>query len=164
MEKGKLFILMIIIGLVSAACGQVKQTQASTFTDKQAVALVKEAFQTQVSLSEKPQPMEDIEKQLHASFTEELTDSFIEENVVQAEGGYLTFGSDFAPYYIPFFSYDKSTNVHYEDGKWYIWEERSSEDEGPVSTASGVEAVVLIKEKGDWKVSSITNEIPDQLK
>jgi Protein of unknown function (DUF3993) len=163
MAKGKLFILVLIIGLVSAACGQVKQTQASTFTDKQAMALVKEAFQTQVSLSEKPQPMENIEKQLHDSFTEELTNSFIEENVVAAEGGYLTFGSDFAPHYVPFFSYDKSTNVQYTDGKWYIWEERSGEEVGPVSTASGVEAVVLTKEKGDWKVSSITNEIPDQI-
>ncbi|XXM73343.1 DUF3993 domain-containing protein [Lysinibacillus sphaericus] len=164
MAKGKLFILVLIIGLVSAACGQVKQTQASMFTDKQAMAVVKEAFKTQVSLSEKPQPMEDIEKQLHASFTEELTNSFLEDNVVQAEGGYMTFGSDFAPHYIPFFSYDKYTNVHYVNGKWYIWEERSGEEEGPVSTASGVEAVVLMKEKGDWKVSSITNEIPDQLR
>ncbi|MBH9968396.1 DUF3993 domain-containing protein [Bacillus sp. V3] len=164
MAKSKLFILVLIIGLVSAACGQVKQTQASTFTDKQAMAMVKEAFQTQVSLSEKPQPMEDIEKQLNESFTEELTNSFIEDNVVMAEGGYMTFGSDFAPHYIPFFSYDKSTNVDYENGKWYIWEERTGEDEGPVSTASGVEAVVLTKEKGNWKVASITNEIPDHLK
>ncbi|KSU62338.1 hypothetical protein AS034_09445 [[Bacillus] enclensis] len=164
MAKSKLFILVLIIGLVSAACGQVKQTQASTFTDKQAMAMVKEAFQTQVSLSEKPQPMEDIEKQLNESFTEELTSSFIEDNVVMAEGGYMTFGSDFAPHYIPFFSYDKSTNVDYKNGKWYIWEERTGEDEGPVSTASGVEAVVLTKEKGNWKVASITNEIPDHLK
>jgi Protein of unknown function (DUF3993) len=164
MAKSKLFILVLIIGLVSAACGQVKQTQASTFTDKQAMAMVKEAFQTQVSLSEKPQPMEDIEKQLNESFTEELTNSFIEDNVVMAEGGYMTFGSDFAPHYIPFFSYDKSTNVDYENGKWYIWEERTGEDEGPVSTASGVEAVVLTKEKGNWKVASITNEMPDHLK
>ncbi|OIU72398.1 DUF3993 domain-containing protein [Rossellomorea aquimaris] len=164
MEKRKLLILVLIIGLVSAACGQIKQTQASTFTDKQAMALVKEAFQTQVSLSEKPQPMEDIEKQLHASFTEELTNSFIEDNVVQADGGYMTFGSDFAKHYIPFFSYDKSTNVQYENGKWYIWEERSGEEEGPVSTEPGVEAVVLAKEKGDWKISSITNEIPDKLR
>ncbi|MFL8935648.1 DUF3993 domain-containing protein [Rossellomorea oryzaecorticis] len=164
MAKSKLFILVLIIGLVSAACGQVKQTQASTFTDKQAMAMVKEAFQTQVSLSEKPQPMEDIEKQLNESFTEELTNSFIEDNVVMAEGGYMTFGSDFAPHYIPFFSYDKSTNVDYKNGKWYIWEERTGEDEGPVSTASGVEAVVLTKEKGNWKVASITNEIPDHLK
>ncbi|NQD67421.1 DUF3993 domain-containing protein [Bacillus haikouensis] len=163
MAKRRLLLLFMIIGLVTAACGQVTQTQASTFKDKQALALVNEAFQTQVSLSEQPQSFEAIEQQLHTSFTKELTDEFIKENVVKVEKGYQTFGSDFAPYYIPFFKYDESTQVEYADGKWYIWEERSGEQEGPVSTAPGVEVVVLTKDKGDWKVSSITNELPENL-
>ncbi|MGR3763671.1 DUF3993 domain-containing protein [Rossellomorea sp. NS-SX7] len=164
MAKRRLLLLFMIIGLVSASCGQVNQTQASTFKEKQAMALVKEAFHTQVSLSQQPQSLDAIENQLHRFFTEGVSDSFIDENVVKVEDGYQTFGSDFAPYYIPFFKYDESTQVKYTDGKWYIWEERAGEDEGPVSTAPGVEAVVLIKEKGDWKVSSIMNELPDNIK
>ncbi|WP_175988662.1 DUF3993 domain-containing protein [Bacillus sp. Marseille-Q1617] len=163
MEKRRLLLLFMIIGLVSAACGQVNQTQASTFKEKQALALVKEAFQTQVSLSEQPQSLEAIENQLNSSFTEELSDSFIEENVIKVEDGFQTFGSDFAPYYIPFFKYDEHTKVKYADGKWYIWEERTGEEKGPVSTEPGVEAVVLTKVKGDWKVSSITNELPGDI-
>ncbi|MEG9296469.1 DUF3993 domain-containing protein [Mangrovibacillus sp. Mu-81] len=160
MAKRRLLLLFMMIGLVTAACGQVTQTQASTFNGKQALTLVKEAFQTQVSISEQPQSLEAIEKQLERSFTSELSDAFIEENVVKVEEGYQTFGSDFAQYYIPFFKYDESTKVEYADGKWYIWEERSGDEEGPVSTVPGVEVVVLTKDKGDWKVSSITNELP----
>jgi hypothetical protein len=163
MAKRRLLLLFMVFGLVTAACGQVTQTQASTFTSKQALALVKEAFQTQVSLSEQPQSLESIEKQLHTFFTDEMSDVFIEENVVKVEEGYQTFGSDFAPYYIPFFKYDESTQVKYADGKWYIWEIRSGEEDGPVSTAPGVEVVVLTKDKSGWKVSSITNELPENI-
>jgi hypothetical protein len=164
MAKRRLLLLFMIIGLVSASCGQVNQTQASTFKGKQALAFVKEAFQTQVSLSEQPQSLEAVDQKLQTFFTEELSDSFIEENIVKVEDGYQTFGSDFAPYYIPFFKYDESTQVEYADGKWYIWEQRSGEEEGPIKTAPGVDVVVLTKEKGDWKVSSITNELPNDLK
>ncbi|MCA1056614.1 DUF3993 domain-containing protein [Rossellomorea aquimaris] len=163
MERRRMLLLFIIIGMVSAACAQVNRTQASTFNDDQALNLVKQAFHAQVSLSERPQAMEGIKKQLQAYFTDELASSFIKENVVEVEGGYQSFGSDFAPYYIPFFTFDSVTEVEYLNGKWYIWEVRSGEVEGPVSTERGVDAVVLSKVKGEWKVSSITSELPQTL-
>ncbi|MGM0753598.1 MAG: DUF3993 domain-containing protein [Bacillota bacterium] len=163
MEKKKLWLLFLIIGLVTAACGHVSQTQASEFSKENALSLVEDAFRTQVSLSEKPQSKKHINDKLSQYFTKDLTASFIRENVYEVEGGYITFGSDFAPHYIPFFKYDDSTNVEYIDGNWYVWEERTGEEEGPVSTVSGVEAVVVSEEEGTWKVSSITYELPEKL-
>ncbi|MBR8645001.1 DUF3993 domain-containing protein [[Brevibacterium] frigoritolerans] len=40
-------------------------------------------------------------------------EKFVQADVVKVDGGYTAFGSDFAPYYIPFFSYDKNTEIVY---------------------------------------------------
>ncbi|MCA1062181.1 DUF3993 domain-containing protein [Rossellomorea sp. AcN35-11] len=163
MEKKKIWLLFLILGLVTAASGQVSQTEASEFHKEHALVLVENAFRTQVSLSEKPQSKKQIVDKLSHYFTKELTSSFIKENVYEVEGGYLTFGSDFAPHYIPFFNYDASTNVQYINGHWYVWEESVSEEEGPVSSVPGVTAVVLTEEEGKWKVSSISYELPESI-
>jgi Protein of unknown function (DUF3993) len=164
MEKKKLWLLFFIFGLVTAACGQVTQTQASEFTKENALSLVEEAFRTQVNLSEKPESKKQIEDKLSKYFTESLTTNFMSENVYEVDGGYITFGSDFASHYVPFFHYDESTKVKYIDGNWYVWEERPEEEEGPVSSINGVEAVVLSEEEGTWKVSAITYDLPDAVK
>lgn len=162
MEKKKLWLLFIILGLVTTACGQVSQTQASEFTRGNVLSLVEDAFRTQVSLSEKPQSKKQIEEKLSKYLTESLTTNFMSENVYEVDGGYITFGSDFASHYVPFFHYDDSTKVKYIDGKWYVWEERKSE-EGPVSSMGSIEAVVLSEEEGTWKISSITYDLPDAI-
>ncbi|WP_064092370.1 DUF3993 domain-containing protein [Rossellomorea aquimaris] len=163
MVKKKFLLLLLILGLISASCGQVNQTQASTFGGEQALSLAEKAFHTQVSLSEKPQSKQKVVDSLTQYFTKEMTNSFIKENVYQVDGGYQTFGSDFASYYIPFFQYDESTHVKKADGKWYIWEERSGDEKGPVATVPGVEVVVLSEEEGTWKVTSITYELPENI-
>lgn len=163
MEKKKLSLLFFILVLVTAACGQASQTQASTFTKENALAFVKEAFQTQVSLSEKPQSKNQIEEKLSKYLTQSLTSSFMSENVYEVDGGYITFGSDFASHYVPYFHYDDTTRAQYIDGKWYVWEERTEEEEGSVSSTNGIEAVVLSEEEGTWKVSSITYELPESV-
>ena len=163
MVSKKILLLFIVLGIVTAACGQLSQTQASTFNKNQALSVVKDAFNTQVSLSEKARTKKQIQKNLSQYLSNDLTQSFIKENVVEVDGGYQTFGSDFASYYIPFFSYDENTHVKYNDGKWYIWEERKGVKEGPVSAPAGVEAVILTEEEGKWKVSEITYDLPDAI-
>ena len=163
MGKKKLSLLFFILVLVTAACGQAGQIQASGFTKDNALSLVKEAFQTQVSLSEKPQSKNQIEEKLSQYLTHSLTEGFMSENVYEVDGGYITFGSDFASHYVPYFHYDDSTRAQYIDGKWYVWEERTEDEEGPVSSTNGIEAVVLSEEEGTWKVSSITYELPESV-
>ncbi|MBN8191647.1 DUF3993 domain-containing protein [Bacillus sp. NTK074B] len=161
MKKKKVWLLLIIVGLITAASGQVGQTQASEFTKEHAVNLVRDAFHTQVSLAEQPQSKKEIEKKLSKYLTKDLTASFMSENLYEVDGGYITFGSDFASHYIPFFQYDESTRAKYIDGTWYVYEERANMEEGPVSTKSGIEVVVLSEEEGAWKVSSITYDLPE---
>jgi hypothetical protein len=79
---------------------------------------------------------------------------------VKVDGGYTTFGSDFAPYYIPFFSYDKNTEIVYgKNGDViYVQEEFQGTGDGPVSMEKHVESVTLKKENDVWKVMDVKYE------
>jgi hypothetical protein len=159
MKVNKIVLLVILFSLLTAF----GYNQASVFDKEQAVTMVEKAFKTQVSLSEKPHSMQQIEKLLDRYFTEEFKKSFIKENVVEMDDGYVTLGSDFASYYIPFFHYNETTNASYADGKWYVWERRLGSESGPYSIPTGVEAVILTKQNGIWKVSGITYDLPENV-
>ncbi|BCB03166.1 DUF3993 domain-containing protein [Bacillus sp. KH172YL63] len=162
MKKKKWWLLVVILVLFIPVYGQVKEIKASEFKEDNLLSLVREASMSQISLSEEPQSKKQIHKKLSHYFTSDLTDHFIQENVYEVEGGFVTFGSDFAPYYVPFFQYDDTTKTGYSKGKWYVWEERSAE-EGPYSTPGGIEAVVVTEEEGSWKVSEIIYELPEDI-
>ncbi|MFD2679849.1 DUF3993 domain-containing protein [Bacillus seohaeanensis] len=159
MKVNKVILSIILFSLLTAF----GHNQTSIFNKEQAITIVEKAFKTQVSLSEKPRSMQQIEKLLDGYFTEEFKKSFMKENVVGMDDGYVTLGSDFAPYYIPFFHYNETTNASYANGKWYVWEKRLGSESGPYSTPTGVEAVILVKQNGTWKVSDITYELPENV-
>ena len=102
--------------------------------EEEAFRILQNAFKTQVALSEKPRSMEEVKESLDRYFTKEYTDDFIEMNVQEnMEGeGYLAYGTGFALYYIPFFTYDENTKVGYDSDydQWYVyeWFEESSDD------------------------------------
>ncbi|MFD6441133.1 DUF3993 domain-containing protein, partial [Peribacillus sp. NPDC060186] len=81
-------------------------------------------------------------------------------NVVKVDGGFTAYGSDFAPYYIPFFSYDENTEVVYgKSGEFiYVQEEFPVSEDGPVSTGKHVESVTLKKVNNEWKVTDVMYE------
>ncbi|KML32657.1 DUF3993 domain-containing protein [Rossellomorea marisflavi] len=166
MVKKYWLILTLVLGLSLTVGTQATAigTTVDQLDGKQAVALVEDAFEVQRSLSEKPRQKADIETMLSEYFTDEQVKGFMEENLYKEGNGYSAFGSDFASYYIPFYEFDKETKAGFADGHWYIWEERSGDEEGPVSTIKGEEVVELTVEDGKWKVSGISYELPSGLK
>lgn len=122
------------------------------------LSLVQEALNDQSSLSQEVRTKKDIKEKLNNHFTEEFADKFIEANVTKVEGGYMAFGTDFAPYYIPFFSYDDNTEVTYgEDAKYiYVQEAFEATEGGPVSSGKHVEVVTLKKENNVWKIADVS--------
>lgn len=122
------------------------------------LSLVQEALNDQSSLSQEVRTKKDIKEKLNNHFTEEFADKFMEANITKVEGGYMAFGSDFAPYYIPFFSYDDNTEVIYgEDSKYiYVQEAFEATEGGPVSSGKHVEVVTLKKENNVWKIADIS--------
>ena len=135
---------------------------------EEAFRLLQNAFKTQVALSEKPRSMEEVKESLKRYFTPEYTNDFIEMNVQEnMDGeGYLAYGTDFALYYIPFFTYDENTKVGYDSdlNQWYVYEWFEESSEGPVTYNGHYEAVGLTFEDGRWAVDDYQIQFnPDEL-
>lgn len=120
---------------------------------KDVLQTLKDAFQAQVSLSEEERTLEEINQILIPYFTRSYISTFLDENLVEMDGEYFTLGTDFALYYIPFFTYSVETKVHVENNEAFVYEFFSSNREGPVSYENQYQGVKLIKTGGEWKVS-----------
>ncbi|MFE4703979.1 DUF3993 domain-containing protein [Peribacillus simplex] len=127
---------------------------------EEVLSLVQDAMENQGSISEEVRTKEAIEGKLDKHFTADFIKKFVQANVVKVDGGYTAFGSDFAPYYIPFFSYDKNTEIVYgKNGDViYVQEEFQDTGDGPVSMEKHVESVTLKKENDVWKVMDVKYE------
>ncbi|MBT2649448.1 DUF3993 domain-containing protein [Bacillus sp. ISL-34] len=124
---------------------------------EEVLSLVQDAMENQGSISEEVRTKEAIERKLEKHFTGEFIEKFVQANVVKVDGGYTALGSDFAPYYIPFFSYDRNTEIVYgKNGDFiYVQEEFQDTGDGPVSMEKHVESVTLKKENDIWKIMDV---------
>ncbi|WP_026583078.1 DUF3993 domain-containing protein [Bacillus sp. J33] len=114
---------------------------------------LQEAFQAQVSLSEEERSKEEVNDMLDPYFSETAKKQFLSENLVSENGKYIIYGSDSAPFYIPFFSYSDDTKVVESKDEIYVFEYFPENHEGPVSYESHYEGILLEKENGQLKVS-----------
>ncbi|WP_260284145.1 DUF3993 domain-containing protein [Peribacillus aracenensis] len=135
-------------------------TSAEGLHREEVLSLVQDAMENQGSISEEVRTKEAIEAKLGKHFTGDFIKKFVEANVVEVDGGYMAFGSDFAPYYIPFFSYDKNTEIVYGKNGDVIYVQEKFQDtgDGPVSMKKHVESVTLKKENDVWKVMDVNYE------
>ncbi|MBT2756195.1 DUF3993 domain-containing protein [Mesobacillus foraminis] len=137
---------------------QVNAEEDQLKTREDVLQFLESAFNAQLSLSEQARSMTEVEAVLQPFFTESFKSDFIKENVVEENGKYLTYGSDFAPYYIPFFEFSDATKVVFLQEKIYIVEKFPASDDGPVSYETHYEGLVLIKEAGVWKVNEMLHD------
>ncbi|OCA85610.1 hypothetical protein A8F94_12065 [Bacillus sp. FJAT-27225] len=127
-------------------------------------AFLEDAFRAQVSLSEKLRSREEVESILSGYFTDEYAKLFWDANVAKESGKYVTYGSDFAPYYIPYYQFSDHTKVVVEKNKAYVFEFFPGTDEGPVAYDNHYEGLLLIKERDGWKVAEyLYNTIPESI-
>ncbi|WP_174733748.1 DUF3993 domain-containing protein [Mesobacillus harenae] len=137
----------------------------SNFDDKNEVfGFLKSAFQAQVSLSEKNRTMQEVDAVLDEYFSQSYKELFKQENLVQEGNSYRTYGSDFAPYYIPFYNFSDKTKVIEDEGKIYVVEFFSGDHEGPVNYEDHYEGLLLEKESEKWKVAEyMFDNIPESV-
>lgn len=148
-------IVGVLFGLKSHVMAEGKSADYKQF--------VKDAFHTQVALSEKERSLNEIKDMLNTYFTKDFTSLFLKENLVKTDKGYQTFGSDFPLYYIPFFSYDDQTKVKKLGNRVYIFENMAKKDTGPVFYKSDYQGVRLKKVKGVWKIDEILYYVPKNI-
>src|SRR5687768_4336187 len=72
---------------------------------------IKDAFNAQISLTEKARSHEEIKQMLSTYFEDKLIEKYMKENVHVLDDQFIVYGTDFPMYTIPFFTYDESTRV-----------------------------------------------------
>ncbi|MBS4189035.1 DUF3993 domain-containing protein [Bacillus sp. FJAT-49705] len=152
---------MVLISLIFPS----KIMAESDFSnEKEVINFVQAAFQAQVELSEQPRTIKEINELLSPYLTKEYQKLFLNENLHSVDDRYITYGTDFPLFYIPFFSYSDKTKIVWDHEKIYVIEFFSENDEGPVSYDNHYEGVSLEKIDNSWKVSGIYNDdMPDQI-
>jgi hypothetical protein len=152
-----LFVVLLLIPLSPNAKGK-QNTKDEIFS------MLQDAFLVQVSLSEKARTKEEIADLLNPYFSKGYQKLFWNENIFEEEGRFVTYGTDFAPFYIPFFHYSDETKVIVSPESIYVFEFFPSTSEGPVGYDDHYEGLLLKKVDGGWKVDEfLYNNIPNSI-
>lgn len=153
-----LILLVFSFSMPSKVNAKEEELQVEVFK------VLAEAFQAQVSLSEEKRDRAEVDGILSPYFTRQAASIFLEENLHEKNGKYFTLGSDFAIYYIPFFTYSKETKIKSEEDRLVVYEFFPTNTEGPVSYESHYQGVLMVREQGRWKVSEFYYNVdPKQL-
>lgn len=150
-----IFILFLVLPIHTYA----------TVTDEnreEILEFVKGAFQAQVALSEKERSIKEVQELLSPYLTASYMELFLTENLVEENGKYFTLGSDFALYYIPFFSYNENTKIITHENQIYVYEFFPGNQEGPVTYQDHYEGIVLEAQNGQYKVARLLDKAPDE--
>lgn len=159
MKKTLLLLLAVLLLIPLSPNANVKLSTKAEVYD-----LLQNAFQVQVSLSEQTRTREEINELLNGYFTKSYQQLFWKENIFQEEERYVTYGSDFAQYYIPFFKYSDETKVVISSEAIYVFEFFPAASDGPVGYEAHYEGVLLKKVDGSWKVDKfLYNNIPNSI-
>jgi hypothetical protein len=126
---------------------------------KEVLTHVQNAFNAQVSLTEKPRTLEEIKQILSIYFEDDLIELYVDSNVHKEGGNYIVYGTDFPMYTIPFFSYDENTKVYEQDNERIIYEFFPASTDGPVVYDDHYEMIKMRKSKDGWKIYSIRNHL-----
>jgi hypothetical protein len=152
-----LFIVLLLIPLSPKA--------KDSLSDKNDVfSFLQKAFQAQISLSDQTRTKQEIRDVLSPYFSEEYQKMFWDENMFEEEGKFVTYGSDFAFYYIPFFQYSGETKVVISPESIYVLQFFPTTTDGPVRYEDHYEGIMLKKMDGSWKIADyLYDNIPKSI-
>lgn len=157
----KILLIVTVLAILNPTLTRAENTMSKR---EEVISFTQAAFQAQFSLSEKFRTIEEIDSILSPYFTANAKKLFLEENLFSENGQFITYGTDFPIYYIPFFTYSDETKAVWQENKIYLFEYFPETDEGPVSYDSHYEGVLLANEEGDWKITEfLYDNIPQEI-
>jgi hypothetical protein len=164
MRNFKIRVMAVIILLIFLIPISPKADEENFYTREDVFSLLHSAFLAQLSLNEKERTMEEIKLILDPYFSEDYQQLFLEANLYEENEKYVTYGTDFGEYFIPFFKFSESTKVVVEDDVIYVFEYFPKNTYGPVGYDSHYEGLSLIKSNGQWKISNyLYDDIPEKI-
>lgn len=149
-SSGLLFLFLLL-----SLSQQVFAEEPESPTREEVITTVKNAYNAQISLTEKARSMDEIKSILSKYFEAELIESYINENVQPLGSKFIVYGTDFPVYTIPFFTYTQSTKVRMEKGMLIVYEYFPATTEGPVVYDDHYEVMKFEYSNDGWKINSI---------
>jgi Protein of unknown function (DUF3993) len=148
--------VFLILMLFSFLIGQPVQAYSSKINKEQIFNLLQNGFNAQLSLGEGYQTYEEAIEKLSPYFSDYYISLFLKENLVKEKQGYTIYGTDFALYYIPYFTYSDQTKIvsDQKNNKVFIYEFFQENGDGPVSYGSHYEIIELNLIDGKWKINN----------
>ncbi|MDR7076466.1 hypothetical protein J2Y03_001469 [Neobacillus niacini] len=98
--KKTLLLLLVVLLLIPLS----PNAKVNLNTKKEVFSLLQDAFQVQVSLSEKTRTKNEIIDLLDPYFSKSYQNLFWKENIFEEEGEFVTYGSDLHHIIFPFFN------------------------------------------------------------
>jgi hypothetical protein len=156
------FVLLIMLLFLIVPLSPQATTELST--PSEVFDFLKVAYKAQVSLSEKVRSKKEIENVLDPYFSNDFQAAFWKENIHEEDGKYVTYGTDFAQYYIPYYQFSNRTKVVITSEEIYVFEFFPARTEGPVGYKSHYEGLYLKKIDRSWKVDKyLFDQIPEDI-
>ncbi|HZH62898.1 MAG TPA: DUF3993 domain-containing protein [Metabacillus sp.] len=149
------FLLMAIIFLLFSQ--PISGAELENMSRENILSHLQNAYYAQQSLSEKPREKEEMVHILSDYFDKGLTNQYLKENMVEENGQYIVYGTDFPIYVIPFFTYDEKTKIIEMQDHIIVYEFFPASTDGPVSYDDHYEWVKLLKTSKGLKISKINN-------
>jgi hypothetical protein len=158
----KLFALLLLILIVIVPFSP--QATTDLTNSDEVFDFLKSAYKVQVSLSEKGRSKEEIKNIMDPYFTNEYQELFWRENIFPENDKYLTYGSDFAQYYIPYYQFSDETKVVITPNEIYVFEFFPEKKEGPIGYHSHYEGLYVKKMDNEWKIDKyLYDQIPMEI-
>ncbi|RDU38403.1 hypothetical protein DRW41_02230 [Neobacillus piezotolerans] len=163
MKKSLLLICAFILFLPIMPLYTEAETSGEMRRDE-AFSILRKAFEAQLSLGEQLRTREEVDAILAPYFTDAYKELFLETNLVEEEGKYITYGTDFGQYYIPYYGFSDNTKFVAGKNKAYVFEFFPESNDGPVGYKSHYEGLLLVRSDEGWKVSKyLYDDIPDSV-
>ena len=117
----------------------------------------RQAGEVQFKLAEDGNSYDEIHNILAPFFTPDFIDAFIKENMFEENDLYYTIGTDFAPLYIPYFTYDDQTKVKITNDSMQVivYQFFPKSTDGPVGYDDHNAAVIYELMNDEWRISTI---------
>ncbi|MDX5474101.1 MAG: DUF3993 domain-containing protein [Bacillaceae bacterium] len=149
-------LCLIFLGNINTVAEHQLATQISQedLSRDEILDKLQEAFHAQYMLSEKYREKSEIEELLSNYFTKEYIEKFSNEHLYKEEEGYITYGTDFAIFYVPFYSYDDDTKIKYDarSNVYHIYEFFPTEVSRPSLFPDHYQWVSIVKGPDGWKI------------
>ena len=154
--KKRLYLVPLLVSIIFTF-GTYASANGTKMSEAFFIEQTRQAGEVQFKLAEDGNSYDEIHNILAPFFTPDFIDAFIKEIMFEENDLYYTIGTDFAPLYIPYFTYDDQTKVKITNDSMQVivYQFFPKSTDGPVGYDDHNAAVIYELMNDEWRISTI---------